>query len=49
MHKAFAALPEDKATALEVDMTSLLNGLNRAGSRALVVPSEYVEVVITRR
>ena len=49
VHKAFAALPEDKAAALEVDMTSLLNGLNRAGSRALVVPSEYVEVVITRR
>ena len=49
VHKAFAALPEDKAAALEVDMTNLLNGLNRAGSRALVVPSEYVEVVITRR
>ena len=49
VHKAFAALPEDKAAALELDMTSLLNGLNRAGSRALVVPSEYVEVVITRR
>ena len=48
VHKAFAALPEDKAKALEADMTALLNGLNRAGPGALVVPSEYVEVVITR-
>lgn len=49
VHKAFAALPEDKARALEADMTGLLNGLNRAGPGSLVVPSEYVEVVITRR
>jgi SAM-dependent methyltransferase len=49
VHKAFAALPEDKAKALEGDMTGLLNGLNRAGPGSLVVPSEYVEVVITRR
>ena len=40
MNNAFAALPEDKAAALDVDMTNLLNGLNRAGSRALVVPSK---------
>jgi ubiquinone/menaquinone biosynthesis C-methylase UbiE len=49
VHKAFAALAEDKAKALEADMTGLLNGLNRAGPGALVVPSEYLEVVITRR
>lgn len=49
VHKAFAALPEDKAKALEADMTGLLNGLNRAGPGSLVVPSEYLEVVITRR
>jgi hypothetical protein len=27
----------------------LLNGLNVAGPRSLVVPSEYLEVVITKR
>ena len=48
VHKAFAALPADGAKALESDLTELLNSHNRAGSRALVVPSEYVEVVITR-
>lgn len=49
MHKAFAALPADGAKALEKDMTDLLNHLNRAGEKSLVVPSEYLEVVITRR
>jgi SAM-dependent methyltransferase len=49
VHKAFAALPADTAALLEDDLTNLLNKLNRAGSRSLVVPSEYLEVVITRR
>ena len=47
--KAFAALPADKALALEQDLTELLNRMNTAGPTSLVVPSEYVEVVITRR
>ena len=49
IHKAFAALPADGATALERDLTELLNRTNRAGPESLVVPSEYLEVVITRR
>jgi ubiquinone/menaquinone biosynthesis C-methylase UbiE len=49
VHKAFAALPADKATALELDMTNLLNSMNRAGADSLVIPSEYLEVLITRR
>jgi ubiquinone/menaquinone biosynthesis C-methylase UbiE len=49
MHKAFAALPEDGAKALEADLTELINRMNRAGDKSLVVPSEYLEVVITRR
>ena len=48
VHKAFAALPVDEATALESDLTELLNRINRAGDSALVVPSEYLEIVITR-
>jgi SAM-dependent methyltransferase len=48
-HKAFAALPTDKAAALEADMLELLNKLNRASGASLVVPSEYLEVVVTRR
>jgi ubiquinone/menaquinone biosynthesis C-methylase UbiE len=49
VHKAFAALPADAAAALERDLTELLNRLNRAGAASLIVPSDYVEVVVTRR
>ena len=49
VHKAFAALPAEKAAVLEQDLTDLLNGLNVAGKGTLVVPSEYLEVVVTRR
>lgn len=49
IHKAFATLPGDAALALERDLTDLLNEMNRAGSSSLVVPSEYLQVVVTRR
>ena len=49
VNKAFASLPPEKATALENDLTDLLNHMNRAGDRGLVVPSEYLEIVISRR
>lgn len=49
VHKAFAALPADGAAVLAADLTALLDQLNRAGPRALVVPSQYLEVVVTRR
>ncbi|MFL6663226.1 MAG: SAM-dependent methyltransferase, partial [Rhizobacter sp.] len=48
VHKAFGALG-DKAPALEHDLLELLNGMNRAGAASLVVPGEYLEVVVTRR
>ena len=46
-HKAFAALDTAGKSALERDMTSLLNELDVGAGRGLVVPSEYAEVVIT--
>ena len=49
VHKAFAALPADQGAALERDLTELLDRLNRAGPGSLVVPSEYLEIVVTRR
>lgn len=49
VHKAFAALPPESGQALENDLADLLNRLNRAGEESLVVPSEYLEVVITKR
>jgi SAM-dependent methyltransferase len=48
VHKAFAALPPEKAAILEKDIADLLNSLNRAGPSSLVVPSEYLEIVVTR-
>ena len=48
VHKAFAALPPESAAALERDLTQLLNHMNRAGEQSLIVPSEYLEIVITR-
>ncbi|MCW2271983.1 MULTISPECIES: class I SAM-dependent methyltransferase [Pseudomonas] len=49
VHKAFASLEAVSASALETDLTQLLNDHNVAGASSLVVPSEYLEVVISRR
>jgi len=49
VHKAFAALSPDAGRALEQDMLALMERLNTAGPDSLVVPGEYLEVVITRR
>ena len=48
VHKAFAALG-DKAGALEQDILVLCERFDRGGKRGLVIPSDYLEVVITRR
>ena len=49
MLKAFAALDEAKRDALEADFHALLDEVNAAKDGTLVAPSEYLEVVITRR
>lgn len=49
VHKAFAALPADGAQALESDLMALLEHMNSAKPHSLVVPSEYLEVVVTKR
>lgn len=46
-HKAFAALDGAKGAALEADMTRLLQSAN-ISQTALVVPAEYLEVVLER-
>ena len=48
-HKAFAALDAAGAESLERAITALLERLNVAGPSSLVVPSEYLEIVLTRR
>jgi len=49
VHKAFAALPADKAQVLQQELVALLDEMNTAGPGSLVVPSAYLEVVVTRR
>jgi SAM-dependent methyltransferase len=48
VHKVFAALNEQGVLALEQDLFALLDRFNTAGEASLIVPGEYLEVVITR-
>jgi ubiquinone/menaquinone biosynthesis C-methylase UbiE len=48
-HKAFAALELDQQRALERDLTTLLDAHNQCRKNALVVPGEYLEIVLQKR
>ncbi len=48
MNKTFAALDAEKRTAFTWDLLELLERGNRSGDRTLVVPSDYLEVVIEK-
>jgi len=48
-HRAFAALDADGQAALQADLLELLTRLNRGGKDTLIVPSEYLEAVVTRQ
>jgi ubiquinone/menaquinone biosynthesis C-methylase UbiE len=45
--KAFAALQSPGQSALENDIKALINHFNRSGDGSVVVPSEYLEVIVT--
>jgi ubiquinone/menaquinone biosynthesis C-methylase UbiE len=47
--KAFAALDTGKQDSLKRDILALIATLNRSGDDTMVVPSEYLEVVVTKR
>ena len=49
MLKAFAALDAQAQAALSDDLLALADELNRAGDGTMAAPSEYLEVVITKR
>ena len=46
--KTFAALEPAAQSALERDLIALIAQFNRAADRSMVVPSEYLEIVMTR-
>jgi ubiquinone/menaquinone biosynthesis C-methylase UbiE len=49
MLKAFAALDASNQQGLRNDLLALIGKMNRADDGTVVVPSEYLEVVITKR
>jgi ubiquinone/menaquinone biosynthesis C-methylase UbiE len=46
--KAFAALTPPAQSALEHDIRSLISQFNRSTDGSMVVPSEYLQVIVTR-
>ena len=49
MTKTFGALDTMKQTAFTQELLALIDSRNRSGDRTLVLPSEYLEVVIERK
>lgn len=49
VHKAFGALPAEGQKLLERDILSLIEAFNVSGDGTVVIPAEYLEVVIHRR
>jgi hypothetical protein len=47
--KTFVALDSEAQSALRRDLLALIEQFNRSEDGSMVVPSEYLEVVITRR
>jgi len=46
--KTFAALDPAAQAALDRDLLALIDQFNRSADASMVVPSEYLEIVITR-
>jgi hypothetical protein len=46
--KAFGALDAQGQAALQADILALIGRFNRSGDDTMVVPGEYLEIVITR-
>jgi hypothetical protein len=49
MLKAFAALQTPAQSALHDDIMTLMARFNRSGDKTLVLPSEYLEVIVIKR
>lgn len=49
VHKVFAAVPAEAQICLEQDLINLIDEFNVSGDSTMVVPGEYVEVVIIKK
>ncbi len=47
--KAFAALDTAKQDGLQRDLLALIATMNRSGDGTMVLPSEYLEVIVSKR
>lgn len=48
VHKAFGALDESSQHSLAKDIKELIASMNQSGDDSMLVPGEYLEVIITR-
>jgi ubiquinone/menaquinone biosynthesis C-methylase UbiE len=49
INKAFAAMDGERQAAFQRDLIALMESRNRAGDGTLVLPSEYLEIVMVRQ
>ncbi|HEY5937491.1 MAG TPA: hypothetical protein VIU61_22750, partial [Kofleriaceae bacterium] len=49
LNKAFGALDAEKGASLQQELTTIMQGLNRSGDGTLVMPGEYLEIVIEKK
>lgn len=49
INKAFAALDDERQAAFQHDLMTLMESRNRSGDGTLVLPSEYLEIVMVRQ
>lgn len=49
INKAFAALDDQRQAAFQHDLMTLMESRNRSGDGTLVLPSEYLEIVMVRQ
>ncbi|GJM01748.1 MAG: hypothetical protein DHS20C08_02490 [Rhodomicrobium sp.] len=49
VHKAFLALNEEDAKALEAEMMTLIESINIATDGSAIIPADYQEILITKR
>ena len=49
VHKAFAALEAERQPRFERDLIDLIGQFNTSGDSTVVIPAEYVEVVVVKR
>ncbi|PRX33481.1 methyltransferase family protein [Paraburkholderia sp. BL18I3N2] len=49
INKAFAAMDGERQAAFQLDLMTLMESRNRSGDGTLVLPSEYLEIVMVRQ